>query len=150
MVLFAAISFFFLLRVTLVHAQEVLENNPPSVKWYRVNTPHFKVLYPKGFEDQAQRLANTLEHIRSAEGKSIGAKPRRFPVILQNQSAVSNGFVSIVPKRSEFYTMPPQDYNFVGTNDWLDQLATHEYRHMAQFERSNTGFNRVLYYLFGP
>lgn len=134
----------------LIYAQEVLENNPPSVKWYRVNAPHFKVLYPKGFEDQAQRLANTLEHIREAEGKSMGAVPRKFPVILQNQSAVSNGFVSIVPKRSEFYTMPPQDYNFGGTNDWLNQLATHEYRHMTQFERSNTGFNRALYYLFGP
>ncbi|HEU5289954.1 MAG TPA: hypothetical protein VFU05_04870, partial [Cyclobacteriaceae bacterium] len=134
----------------LMQAQEVLENNPPSVKWYRISSPHFKVLYPKGFEDQAQRLANTLEHIRQAEGKSMGAAPRKFPVILQNQSAVSNGFVSIVPKRSEFYTMPPQDYNFGGTNDWLNQLATHEYRHMAQFERSNTGFNRALYYLFGP
>src|SRR5690349_20859952 len=134
----------------LIYAQEVLENNPPSVKWYRVNTPHFKVLYPKGFEDQALRLANTLEHIRVAEGKSMGATPRKFSVILQNQSAVSNGFVSIVPKRSEFYTMPPQDYNFSGTNDWLNQLATHEYRHMTQFTRSNTGFNRVLYYLFGP
>ena len=141
---------FCLLTVHFVDAQEVLENNPPSVKWYRVNTPHFKVLYPKGFEDQAQRLANTLEHIREAEGKSMGATPRRFPVILQNQSAISNGFVSIIPKRSEFYTMPPQDYNFGGTNDWLNQLATHEYRHMSQFERSNTGFNRLLYYMFGP
>lgn len=143
----------FLLCLLIVHftnAQEVLENNPPSVKFYRVTTPHFKVLYPKGFEDQAQRVANTLEHIHDAESKSIGAKPRRFSVILQNQSAISNGFVSLIPKRSEFYTMPPQDYNFAGTNDWLDQLAAHEYRHMTQFERSNTGFNRVLYYLFGP
>ena len=139
-----------LCSVHVIRAQEVLENNPPSVKWYRVNTPHFKVLYPKGFEDQAQRLANTLEHIRVAEGKTMGATPRKFSVILQNQSAVSNGFVSLIPKRSEFYTMPPQDYNFGGTNDWLNQLATHEYRHMTQFERSNTGFNRVLYYLFGP
>src|SRR5688572_6374118 len=140
----------FLLSAHLIHAQEVLENNPPSVKWYRVKTPHFKVLYPKGFEEQALRVANTLEHIHDAESRSIGAKPRKFSVILQNQSSVSNGFVSLIPKRSEFYTMPPQDYNFSGTNDWLDQLATHEYRHMTQFERSNTGFNKVLYYLFGP
>lgn len=131
-------------------AQEVLENNPPSVKWYRVTTPHFKVLYPKGFEVQAQRVANTLEHIREAEAKSMGKSPRKFSIILQNQSSVSNGFVSLIPKRSEFYTMPSQDYNFTGTNDWLNQLATHEYRHMVQFENSNTGFNKVLYYLFGP
>ncbi len=145
-----AMVFFIGLSLNFAHAQEVLKNNPPSVKWYRVNTPHFRVLYPKGFEEQAQRVANTLEHIREPESKSLGVRPKKISIILQNQSSISNGFVSIVPRRSEFYTMPPQDYNFGGTNDWLDQLATHEYRHVVQFERANTGFNRVLYYLFGP
>lgn len=138
------------LSVFGVEGQEVLENNPPSVKWYRVNTPHFKVLYPEGFEQQAQRMANTLEHIREPESNSMGIRPKRISVILQNQSSISNGFVSLIPRRSEFYTMPPQDYNFSGTNDWLNQLATHEYRHVVQFDRANTGFNRVLYTLFGP
>jgi hypothetical protein len=130
--------------------QEVLENNPPSVKFYKINTPHFKVLYPKGFEVEAQRMANTLEHIHTPESQSMGARPRKISVILQNQSSVSNGFVSLTPRRSEFYTMPPQDYNFLGTNDWLDQLASHEYRHIVQYQQANSGFNRLLYYAFGP
>lgn len=130
--------------------QEVLENNPPSVKFYKINTPHFKVLYPKGFDSEAQRMANTLEHIYLPESQSMGAKPRKISVVLQNQSSVSNGFVSLIPRRSEFYTMPPQDYNFVGTNDWLDQLATHEFRHVVQYQQANSGFNRLLYYAFGP
>jgi hypothetical protein len=46
--------------------------------------------------------------------------------------------------------MPPQDYNFSGTNDWLDQLAAHEYRHIVQYQRANSGFNRLLCYAFGP
>jgi hypothetical protein len=144
------VLFICLLTAQLTQAQEVLNNNPPSVKWYRIKSPHFRVLYAKGFEEQAQRLTSTLEHIRDAESKSMGVKPSRFPVILQNQSSISNGFVTIVPKRSELYTMPPQDYNFTGTTDWLNQLATHEFRHMVQFQRANTGFNRALYYLFGP
>ena len=147
---YVLLFFFCLVFLNFLNAQEVLENNPPSVKWYRVNTPNFKVLYPKGFEEQAQRVANTLEHIRDAESKSMGVRPKKISVILQNQSSISNGFVSIVPRRSEFFTMPPQDYNFGGTIDWLDQLATHEYRHIVQFERANTGFNRMLYTLFGP
>jgi hypothetical protein len=130
-------------------AQTVLENNPPSVKWYQVNTPHFQVLYPEGFSDQAQRVANSLEHIRVPEAKSLGTLPRRISVILQNQSAVSNGFVSILPRRSEFYTMPSQDYNFTGTNDWLELLTAHEYRHMVQYQHAIRGFNQVVYYLFG-
>ncbi len=132
-----------------VQAQTVLENNPPSLKWQQVNTSNFRVLFPKGFDQQAQRVANTLEHIRNAEARSLGSLPRKISVILQNQSATSNGFVSILPRRSEFYTMAPQDYNFVGTNDWLDLLASHEYRHVVQYQHATRGFNRAFYYLFG-
>jgi len=45
--------------------------------------------------------------------------------------------------------MPSQNYNFVGNNDWLTMLASHEYRHVVQFQRSLTGFNRFLYGVFG-
>ncbi|MBL7873640.1 MAG: hypothetical protein JNM78_18625 [Cyclobacteriaceae bacterium] len=90
-----------------------------------------------------------MEHIRTPEAKSLGTEPRKISIVLQNQSAVSNGFVSITPRRSEFFGMPSQNYNFMGNLDWLDLLATHEYRHIVQFQHANRGFNRVLYYLFG-
>jgi hypothetical protein len=128
--------------------QEILSNNPP-MPWYQVNTSHFRVLFPAGFDTQATRMANTLEHLHAAEAQSLGSRPRKISVLLQNQSAVSNGFVSMFPRRSEFYTMPPQDYNFLGTNDWLNMLATHEYRHIVQYQHATRGFNRVIYYLFG-
>jgi hypothetical protein len=130
-------------------AQTVLENNPPSLKWYQVNTPHFRVLFPKGFEEQGARVANTLEGLRDAEARSMGSPPRKISVLLQNQSSVSNGFVTMLPRRSEFYAMPSQDYNFAATNDWLDMLSAHEYRHIVQYKHAMRGFNRVFYYLFG-
>src|SRR6218665_1056093 len=117
-------------------AQTVLENNPTFLKWNQVNTPHFRVLFPKGFELQAQRVANTLAHIHEPEARSMGKTPRKISVILQNQTSQSNGFVSYLPRRSEFYTMPVQDYNFLGTNDWLDLLASHEYRHVVQYRQA--------------
>lgn len=126
----------------------VLDNNP-NLKWKQVKTPNFNVIFPTGFEVQAMRMANTLEHIRIPESKTLGGAPRKVSIILQNQSAVSNGFVSITPRRSEFFAMPSQNYNFQGTLDWLDLLATHEYRHIVQFNQANRGFNRALYYLFG-
>jgi len=129
--------------------EEVLENNPPSLKWSHVKTPHFRVIFPKGFDEQGIRVANTLEFIHSAEAKSLGSLPRRISVILQNQSAISNGFVSIFPRRSEFYAMPSQDYNFTGTVDWLDLLASHEYRHIVQYQHALRGFNKAFYYVFG-
>jgi hypothetical protein len=142
---------FLLISVELLLAQESItqETNPPSLKWYQINTPNFKVLYPKGFEVQAQRMANTLEQIRTPEAASMGVKPKKISIILQNQSSISNAFVTLAPRRSEFYTMPTQNYNFVGNNDWLTMLASHEYRHIAQFQRSITGFNRAVYGIFG-
>jgi hypothetical protein len=126
----------------------VLDNNP-NLKWKQVKTPNFNVIFPTGFEVQAMRMANTLEHIRIPESKTLGGAPRKVSIVLQNQSAVSNGFVSITPRRSEFFAMPSQNYNFQGTLDWLDLLATHEYRHIVQFNQANRGFNKALYYLFG-
>lgn len=143
---------FFLLFFTSVyflHGQTLLETNPTSIRWYQVKTPHFNVLYPEGFEDQAQRMANTFEHIRVPESNSMGVAPGKISIILQNQSAISNGFVSMFPRRSEFYTMPSQDYNFYGTNDWLNLLASHEYRHIVQYRHAFRGINRIVYYLFG-
>src|SRR5258706_1133186 len=142
---------FLLISVDLLKAQESVTQQtiPPSLKWYQINTPNFKVLYPSGFEVQAQRMANTLEQIRTPEAASMGVKPRKIPVILQNQSSLSNAFVTLAPRRSEFYTMPSQNYNFVGNNDWLTLLASHEYRHVVQFQRSLTGFNRFFYGVFG-
>lgn len=142
--------FVILLPFTL-QAQETvdLNTNPPSVKWQQVNTPSFRILYPEGFDKQAQRMANTLETLHAPEARTMGRKPRKISLILQNRSAESNGFVTLTPRRSEFYTMSPQDYNFLGNNDWLDLLATHEYRHIVQFQNANRGFNRIVYWIFG-
>lgn len=129
--------------------QTVFENNPAGLRWYKVKTPNFNVLFPEGFDAQAQRMANTLEHIRLAESNSMGRAPRKINVILQNQSSISNGFVSMFPRRSEFFTMPPQNYNFVSTNDWLNMLAAHEYRHIVQYRHASRGFNKLVFYLFG-
>lgn len=134
---------------TLSFSQVVLDNNPPSLKWQQVRAPHFNVLFPAGFEGEAQRLANTLEQVYLPESRTLGSKPSRISVVLQNQSSLSNAFVSITPRRAEFYTMPSQDYNFIGNNDWIDMIASHEYRHVVQFQHSKTGMNLLLYYLFG-
>ena len=123
--------------------------NPPGLKWYQINTPNFRILYPKGFDQQAQRVANTMELIREPEAATMGVKPKTISILLQNQSSISNGFVTLGPRRSEFFTMPAQDYNFTGNNDWLNLLASHEYRHVVQFQQSITGFNKLVYFVFG-
>lgn len=126
-----------------------LENLPPSIKWQQIKTDHFKVIYPKGLEEEAQRTTNILEHVYEPASRTLATQPRRFPIILQNQHAVSNGFVTVAPYRSEFFMFEPQNYRHQGNDRWLERLAVHEYRHMVQFEKAITPFNKGLYFLTG-
>ncbi len=134
----------------LVAQSPVLENNPSSVRWKQINTPSFQVIFQSDFEREAQRVANILEHISEPVSATLGnRKPRKLSIVLQNQNSVSNGFVTLGPRRSEFQTTAPQDYNFIGTNRWLELLAVHEYRHVVQFSQSRTGWNKLFSFIFG-
>ena len=155
--LFALRRFFlslsFVLLVAAAGAQgsfPTLSNLSPRVKWRKIETQHFRVIYPEGFGKQGQRMANTLEHIYAPVSSSLGRQPlKRTPIILQNHHSVANGFVTLGPRRSEFYTSTPQNANLLGNNDWLDMLAIHEFRHVVQYDRSRTGLTGFLYYFLG-
>src|SRR5450432_786960 len=96
---------FLICSIKIANGQESVtqETNPPWLKWYQINTPYFQILYPQGIDQEAQRMANTLEKLRLPESRSMGVKPRKISVILQNQSSISNAFVTLAPRRSEFY-----------------------------------------------
>lgn len=149
-ILWAAVFGCFILNGRVCGQEAISQDtSPPGMKWNQINTPHFRVLFPKGFDEPAQRVANTLEHIHEPGAATLGVSPKKISILLHSQASISNGFVTLAPRRSEFYSMPPQNYNFIGTNDWFDLLTTHEYRHVAQFDKSRTGFTKLIYYLFG-
>lgn len=127
----------------------VLENTPASLKYNQIVTDHFNILFPEGFEKEGQRMANTLEHLHKPVSRTLGVEPRPIPLILQNQGTLSNGFVTLGPRRSEFFTVPPQDYKFLGNNDWLNELAVHEFRHIVQYDKALTGWSKYVYWLLG-
>jgi Tol biopolymer transport system component len=127
----------------------ILDNTPPSVNWKQVNSPNFRVLFLEGSDSLALRTINTLETLYRPSLATLQTEPEKISVILQQKNATSNGFVAVGPRRSEFFGMPPQDYNFSGTNNWMDMLAVHEFRHVVQYSKSKRGLNKLVYYLFG-
>ena len=139
---------FFILPAVVI-GQIVLDNAPPSLHWFQINTEDFKIIFPKGYNTVAMRVANTMQHLYKPVSSSLKTEPKKLSVILQNRNAVSNGFVTLAPWRTEFFTMPPQEYKFLGTNDWLDLLAVHEFRHVVQNDKSIVGFNKLIYWLLG-
>ncbi|MCO4291419.1 hypothetical protein NF867_00905 [Solitalea sp. MAHUQ-68] len=111
------------------------------MKWKQINSENFQVIFPTGFEIEAERTANVLEHLYGYVGKSLNTKPRKISIILQNQPIESNGFVTLAPRHSEFYTTPPQDNE---PNDWINSLAVHELRHVVQMDKTTSGINIPL------
>jgi hypothetical protein len=110
--------------------------NPLSVKWRQIEASGFRIIYPDEMEKEAQRMANTLPLIYPHVGSSLNTRKTSIPVLLQNRGVVANGFVQLAPKKSEFYTTPPQQFD---SQDWLNNLAVHELRHVSQFDKLTAG-----------
>ncbi len=118
-------------------------------KWHRIRTPYVDVIFRGNIEREAQRLANRLEYVYEPVIQSLGTRPSRVALIIRNQEVCSNGFVALGPHRVELDTFPSQDYNFIGTNDWLSLLTVHEFRHVAQYAHLKQNFNVWAYRLGG-
>lgn len=119
------------------------EQNPSSIEWKKIDSPHFEIIFPAEVERDAQRVTHLLEKAYPLVTKSLHVLPPKISLILQNQSTISNGFVTLAPRRSEWYMTPSIDPQLTNT-EWLKTLAVHEFRHVVQFEKSNQGFNRVF------
>ena len=106
--------------------------DPIGLHWQQINTPHIQLIFPENFKKEGSRMAGVLEKIYSFENHSLKVSTKPISVILQNQQVESNGFVLLAPRRSEFFTSPAQDME---PTDWLNSLAVHEMRHVAQEDK---------------
>ncbi len=120
--------------------------DPANVKWRQINSETFKVVYPQEFEKEAKRFIGILDSLYTYGGYSLKHTPKPIKVLIHSRSAYSNGFVSWAPKRMEIYSTPHQD---MIAQDWLTQLAIHEFRHVVQIDKLNTGFTKALTIPFG-
>ncbi len=123
--------------------------NAPSVEWWQINTPKARIIFPKGLDSQANRIASVMLLLDTATAYSIGGPQKRWNVILQNQTTIPNAYVRMAPKMSELSMTPPQDNFSTGSLRWDDNLIIHENRHIQQFSNFNKGFTKVFSSLLG-
>ena len=142
-------SLLYIVSISICLAQLPQGGNPRGLDWQMLTSPSLRVIYPKGMEAQAQRIAGLINYIDSANRMSIGDKKKRLDMVLQNQTVNPNGYVGLGPFRSEFYSTPPQSNLLIGTMDWLDVLSIHEYRHALQYMNQRRGIVNLAYYLQG-
>jgi len=139
---------FFIFFFTRAFSQ-TFAGDPPSIKWKQINTPDSRVIFPQGLDSIANRITNIISYIKIPTQKTIGNKSKKINLVLQNETTVSNAYVSLGPFRSEFYLMPEQNNFEMGSLPWPDQLTIHEYRHVQQNNNFNVGLSKVMYLIFG-
>lgn len=123
-----------------------LGQDPSSTKWRQIETGKFKLIYPETFELRAQKLILTLNEVYKKNTVTLNYYPKQIPIIIHPYNTEPNALTIWAPKRVELYTCPPQDSY---AQDWLTQLAIHEYRHVVQIDRANQGFTKILTYILG-
>jgi hypothetical protein len=140
--------FLFFLPVVLFAQQIDSYQNPPGIRWKKIDTPHFEIVFPQELSEEGLRVANTMEHLYGPHNKTLGAERKRFPLILTNKGVLANGYVTLAPRKSEWFHQLAQG-TMTGSGEWYNLLAAHEGRHMVQFDKMNTGFTRMAGWLAG-
>lgn len=115
-------------------------NDPANIKWRQIKTPAVRLVFDEQFEEQALKLAAYMDSITPYVSASLNYSPKRINILIHNHTPIANGFVSWAPRRSEFFSIPSQNNN---SNLWLQHLAVHEYRHVVQMNKLNTGITKL-------
>ncbi|NJC26028.1 TolB family protein [Neolewinella antarctica] len=123
--------------------------HPPEVDWQQIVTDEGNVIYPKGYEVRAQRVANLMHAVYENHRQTVGDKLYEFDLVLQTPNTTINGYVGLAPFRSEFFLTPPQQPNLLSNTDWVDLLTIHEFRHVQQFSNERRGLTMLWSVLFG-
>jgi hypothetical protein len=117
-----------------------------GIQWEKITSENFEVIFPAGFDKKAEKVAKILEISYRYTGQSLNHSPKNISVILHTETVKSNAFLGWAPSRIEMYTTPHQQ---IYAQDWLEQLAIHEYRHMVQLSKIEEEMPKLLEWLFG-
>jgi len=116
-----------------------LHAQTPAADWRTVETPHFRVHYPRPFEAWTMRAASHLESIRDAVARETGYAPEtKADVIVVDPVARANGltYALLDTPRIVLYAEPAEPAGQLGEfGDWVDLLVTHEMTHLVHLDR---------------
>ncbi len=129
------------------NAQYIMTGDDPAkIRWRQINTTNFQIIYPSEFETKAQQTASILNKVYDYAGQTLKHEPHKISVILHTSTIISNGMVSWAPKRLEMFTTPSQD---IYAQEWLEQLAIHEFRHVVQIDKISSELPNILKIILG-
>ncbi|WP_423127656.1 TolB family protein [Gaoshiqia sp. Z1-71] len=143
---FAVLIFFILVRFTAFAQYFSSGDDPAGIKWKEIVNTHFQIIFPEGYEEKANQLAHVLDHVYEYGYRTLNHPPKKISVILHTHAIKSNGLVAWSPKRVELFPTPHQK---IYAQDWLEQLAIHEFRHVVQMDKIQNELPAIFPVLFG-
>ena len=131
----------------------VLSGEKALTRWSEIYSTNYRVIYPRGLDSLGLKYSKLLEYYHPLVGSSAGYTPnQRFesvtPVVLHPYSALTNGMVTLAPRRMEVFTFS-DPYSQLPPLPWETLLSIHENRHIAQLEFTASGFWREFRNIFG-
>ena len=126
-----------------------LDQSSSEVSWESIENDFVKVIYPRSMQAESVYIANLVEHYSHQVGLTYEIQtPKRFTLVVRPEMAEPNGFVTLAPRRSEWFASSTFS-TFVGASEWYQTLAIHEYRHVIQYDHFKRSTVKWLSYAFG-
>ena len=123
----------------------------PTLTWYTLEGPHFKVIYHAGEEQLAQHALEVAEDTAGRLDPWLQWQPEaKVQVVLTDHVDLPNGLTTSFPRdHIELYVSPPDGLDTLEDfDDWFRLLITHEYTHILQLDKA-TGAPAFLQRIFG-
>ncbi|MDC7219286.1 MAG: hypothetical protein PQJ59_05060 [Spirochaetales bacterium] len=139
-------ALFFAIFLLFTHA--LFAQYDPKIDWKYIETDYNRVIFPDFMADEGLRVAQFTEENDPTISETMSSKhPYRYPIILSGNDMTSNGYVTVFPRRTVWYSLNG-GYGS-GTTEWYEHLAIHEGRHTKQFDTLNSSTAHLLFLLGG-
>lgn len=126
-----------------------LDQSSSEVSWETIENDFVKVIYPDYMKTESVYIANLVEHYSHSVGLTYEIQtPKQFTLVVRPEMAEPNGFVTLAPRRSEWFSSSTYT-TYVGASEWYQTLAIHEYRHVMQYDHYKRSTVKWASYLFG-
>jgi hypothetical protein len=126
----------------------------PHLDWRTRETPHFVFHYPAEAERWTVDLASRMEAVSEAVTALVGSGPRRrVTIVVEDPLTVSNGSAWPVLDRPVIYLWPTPATarSSIGhSRGWAEELAVHEFAHIAHLTRPSRNWRQRLFWRLSP
>ncbi|MDD2594313.1 MAG: hypothetical protein PHD11_00665 [Bacteroidales bacterium] len=121
--------------------------DPASAKWMQLKSDNYSIIYPAETDSIARRFLYLFEKNRANTQLGLNIEMPKVPLVLHPYTTQSNGSVVWAPKRIELISTPPSSGGYA--QNWEEQLAIHEGRHLGQMAHYTRKTFSVFHFLFG-